>query len=28
VKLGEIPQGISCAEQGKALKVVIKPWEE
>jgi len=26
VSLDEIPQGISLAEQGKALKVVIKPW--
>ncbi|MGE5581909.1 MAG: alcohol dehydrogenase catalytic domain-containing protein [Bacillota bacterium] len=27
VKLGEISEGITYAEQGKALKVVIKPWE-
>lgn len=28
VKLNEIPEGISFAEQGKALRVVVKPWEE
>lgn len=27
VKLEEIPEGISFAEQGKALRVVVKPWE-
>lgn len=26
ITLDEIPEGISYAEQGKALKVVIKPW--
>lgn len=26
VKLDEIPEGIACAEQGKALRVVVKPW--
>lgn len=27
VKLNEIPEGIACAEQGKALRVAVKPWE-
>lgn len=26
VKLDEIPEGIACAEQGKALRVAVKPW--
>lgn len=28
VKLDEIPEGIAYAEQGKALRVAVKPWEE
>lgn len=27
VKLDEIPEGIAYAEQGKALRVAVKPWE-
>jgi L-iditol 2-dehydrogenase len=27
VKLNEISDGIACAEQGKALRVAVKPWE-
>ena len=27
VPLDQIPQGMALAEQGKALKVVVKPWE-
>ena len=27
VKLHEIPEGIAFAEQGKALRVAVKPWE-
>ena len=27
VKLDEIPEGIAFAEQGKALRVVVKPWD-
>jgi L-iditol 2-dehydrogenase len=27
VKLGEIPEGIAFAEQGKALRVAVLPWE-
>ncbi len=27
VKLDEIPEGIAFAEQGKALRVAVKPWE-
>lgn len=26
VKLDEIPEGMACAEQGKALRVAVKPW--
>lgn len=27
VSLDEIPEGIAYAEQGKALKVIIRPWQ-
>jgi L-iditol 2-dehydrogenase len=26
VRLDQIPEGIACAEQGKALRVAVKPW--